>query len=389
MNAPTRINTLSNRLFTVSRRIFKADSQRRPHDLTVTPAFISLCAPFASSDADVRIIAVLYTHAVMADDRRHRSDFTVRGLLQLCFGPWMIAQRIDHVQTMIDRDLVQLEYRNRDEHDHVIGFTNAALLAEITLTDHALMLIKKREDELLALQDAAKRDTDTNADSNVDNDANNDAHATVGTTEAEPANEQANEQATDTVNESTTPAKEERPSKDIIDWGMMPDKADRDANDDDDDDDDDDDGFDNSPQGRAVKELFGQRPMFVPVTLPEAFTYIPDEAIKEQFDQIVAVCSSDVSEILRSYGVSQIASHYTPQRHERTAILLSGAPGTGKTAAAYALAHRLGRELFTTSVDQLNSPYIGMFEKNTRRLFNQFKAVSITKEQAHLGRRPR
>lgn len=58
------------------------------------------------------------------------------------------------------------------------------------------------------------------------------------------------------------------------------------------------------------------------------------------------------------------------QPHPGSAINLEGAPGTGKTLAAHALAHRLGRPLIPARASQLESKYHGEGPKNLAALFH-------------------
>lgn len=50
-------------------------------------------------------------------------------------------------------------------------------------------------------------------------------------------------------------------------------------------------------------------------------------------------------------------------------MLFSGPPGVGKTAAAEALAHRLGRPILVASYAEIESPWLGETEKNVVRVF--------------------
>ena len=54
----------------------------------------------------------------------------------------------------------------------------------------------------------------------------------------------------------------------------------------------------------------------------------------------------------------------------RTALNFHGAPGTGKTMAAHALADRLGRKILVASYAEIESKYHGDGPKNVKALFN-------------------
>jgi len=54
-----------------------------------------------------------------------------------------------------------------------------------------------------------------------------------------------------------------------------------------------------------------------------------------------------------------------------TTMLFSGSPGVGKTAAAEALAHELGKDILAVSYAEVQNAYIGQTEKNIVRIFHQ------------------
>lgn len=358
MNAPMKTRLLSSRLFAVASRIEAAAKNNHRPELAVTPSFLEACAPFADSADDARIIALLYARLMKPSSHRSNDMYDVRQLLTVCFGMHAVAQKIDHIQSMINRDLVQLKYRSGTEHDHVLNFTYAGLSAEVMLTDRALHLIQTTETDMLAAvsQPVGQSLHDEDGESRL---------FIVFDLDEESA-----KLVTGLDNETT--------EDDIVELAS----SDHNSSESSDYNDDDNDDFDDSPSGRAINEMMGKKPLFQSADLKAPFTYIPDESIREEYEEILRVCSTDVSAILREMGVSGVASHYTPERHDRVTILLSGAPGTGKTAAAYAMAQELKRELFITSADALGSPYISMSERNTRRMLTEFRALSITKKFA-------
>ena len=129
-------------------------------------------------------------------------------------------------------------------------------------------------------------------------------------------------------------------------------------------------------------DVDGESSVLTEEVVQDEMLYIPDTSIADTFDEIRAVCQQNVAAMLRRYGVANVAAHYTPVKHDRVTILLHGAPGTGKTAAAYALATMLKRRLFVTNVDSLKSPWHGMFERNTRRVFTEFRDIALKCEEA-------
>ena len=56
-------------------------------------------------------------------------------------------------------------------------------------------------------------------------------------------------------------------------------------------------------------------------------------------------------------------------------MLFSGAPGTGKTFAAGAIAKALGKNMLITDVSKVQSMWVGESEKNVRRIFTLFERV--------------
>lgn len=58
-------------------------------------------------------------------------------------------------------------------------------------------------------------------------------------------------------------------------------------------------------------------------------------------------------------------------------VLLHGAPGTGKTMAAQALANELGGELWEVQVNDIKGKWLGESEKNIQALFDEAKKKSI------------
>jgi len=62
-------------------------------------------------------------------------------------------------------------------------------------------------------------------------------------------------------------------------------------------------------------------------------------------------------------------------------VLFEGAPGTGKTELAFQLARLTGRTILSVNSTELRDPYIGVSEKNFKRLFDSYKkAMSIYEE---------
>ena len=58
--------------------------------------------------------------------------------------------------------------------------------------------------------------------------------------------------------------------------------------------------------------------------------------------------------------------------------LFYGGPGTGKTACAYELARRTGRDLFIVDVSKLRSKWVGESEKSVKAVFNIYRKLCKT-----------
>lgn len=65
-------------------------------------------------------------------------------------------------------------------------------------------------------------------------------------------------------------------------------------------------------------------------------------------------------------------------------VLLHGAPGTGKTAAAFNLAHAAGRPLLQVDMSQVRDKYVGESEKHVKAVFDQWREIRKDKGPAPL-----
>ena len=64
------------------------------------------------------------------------------------------------------------------------------------------------------------------------------------------------------------------------------------------------------------------------------------------------------------------------------AVLFSGGAGCGKTAGAYELARRSGRDIFAVDMSQLKSKWVGDSEKIVKGVFDNYKKLCSTRENA-------
>jgi hypothetical protein len=329
MSAATR-QTLTARLQSYAGRILKASDNNTLGTLSVPRQLIVDCAGIVADADQLRVLTILYYRLLRPESHRSVGGSSLK-ISTVCFGSDDIIRGTHVIMEMLLANKIAFSDANRMGSTPTIGFNNDFLAAEITLADNTLERIAELE-VTLAAQQPLQSDLVMGSD--------------MATSMAAAATADAGEAY-----------------------------ADEEANVEEDDDEYDED------KDPVVVELAGKRKL-MEEAFPTGMTYIPDEAIKRTFDQIVSICSSNVSDILREYGVASIASHYTKTRHDRVVILLSGTPGTGKTAAAYALADMLKRRLFVTSTEQLMSPYHGVFERQARRIFTEFKAISVEEANA-------
>ncbi|MBI5810162.1 MAG: ATP-binding protein [Deltaproteobacteria bacterium] len=88
---------------------------------------------------------------------------------------------------------------------------------------------------------------------------------------------------------------------------------------------------------------------------------------------------SGAAAILRKWGVKGVNLTQTElgkNRHQPLTMLFHGAPGTGKTLTANAVAFALKRELITFDCSKILSCWVGTSEKNTRRIFDRYRELS-------------
>lgn len=313
-------NSLTRHLFVVAKRVHDATTTPNRHALCVSNEVVAMCQPFATTGDQVIVIAYLYDMLTSSTHSVHGKDkVRVTVLLAECFGRDRITQKIHVLKELVDAKMIAIERTGRSDVD-TVAFTRDVLHGDVWISNLCLAAILDRENELFTEQRSA-------------------AFASTGS-DRERARMYVEESESADLTEDDV--EEEQYDDSVL--------------------------FDDIG---TAKELFRKE------AVPASMAYFPDEAIADQFEQILAVCSTDVSKILASYGLGRVASHYVPVRHPRTVILLSGAPGTGKTAAAYAMASLLQRDLYRTSADAVMSPYVGMSERNTRSLMREFKSVSI------------
>lgn len=86
-----------------------------------------------------------------------------------------------------------------------------------------------------------------------------------------------------------------------------------------------------------------------------------DEVIKSLESALVRI--SDYEFIYKNWGLEEV------DKNPRSAINLFGPPGTGKTAAAHAMADKLGKKIVVASYADIESKYHGEGPKNVQAIF--------------------
>ena len=112
----------------------------------------------------------------------------------------------------------------------------------------------------------------------------------------------------------------------------------------------------------------------------EGFTLFQAEEPQHTFDDIVLNSSTynAIQDVLALYGKRELLFDKwglgtTHKKQNRAGINLYGYPGTGKTMAAHAIAHQLGRKLLTVDYSQIESKYVGETAKNLVAMFQYAK----------------
>ena len=108
---------------------------------------------------------------------------------------------------------------------------------------------------------------------------------------------------------------------------------------------------------------------------PEEPKYSFDEIILPQSvkDKILDVANyaENSKKVFEEWGLQTV---YKQSR--RIGINLYGAPGTGKTMAAHAIAKHLGRKILAVNYADIESKYVGETPKNIRKAFEAAKATN-------------
>ena len=108
---------------------------------------------------------------------------------------------------------------------------------------------------------------------------------------------------------------------------------------------------------------------------PEEPKYTFDEIILPQSvkDKILDVANyaENSRKVFEDWGLQTVY-----KQSKRIGINLYGAPGTGKTMAAHAIANHLGRKILAVNYADIESKYVGETPKNIRKAFEAAKATN-------------
>ncbi|MDP8267227.1 MAG: ATP-binding protein [Candidatus Tenebribacter davisii] len=105
---------------------------------------------------------------------------------------------------------------------------------------------------------------------------------------------------------------------------------------------------------------------------------LPEE-MKKTINFSLNQYNSDVDNILSNWGLYDKGMELTKKNNKKVEpgmlMLFYGAPGTGKTFAAGAIAQALGKKLLITDISRIQSKWVGDSEKNVRRIFSLFERI--------------
>ncbi|MDQ0202851.1 ATP-binding protein [Pectinatus haikarae] len=121
--------------------------------------------------------------------------------------------------------------------------------------------------------------------------------------------------------------------------------------------------YDKQNSDRNAKRI-SPEPIFVPqepiYSLEDII--LPDNVKEQIFDIADYAKNSDL--VFKQWGLEKTHKH-----SKRVGINLYGAPGTGKTMAAHAIARYLGRKILVVNYADIESKYVGETPKNIKKVF--------------------
>lgn len=137
------------------------------------------------------------------------------------------------------------------------------------------------------------------------------------------------------------------------------------------------------PLGKRIAAPAEKLPSPHPVNTPtqaETFTLFQAEEPRYSFDDLILndVTYNAIQDVLALYEKRELLFEEwglgaTHKKQNRAGINLYGHPGTGKSMAAHAIAHQLGRKILTVDYSQIESKYVGETAKNLVMMFQYAK----------------
>ena len=100
-----------------------------------------------------------------------------------------------------------------------------------------------------------------------------------------------------------------------------------------------------------------------------------DGKVKEQMDRLV-----ELLDPIKFTGVQERLGEMGMRKG--FAVLFSGGAGCGKTAGAYELARRTGRDIYAVDMSELKSKWVGDSEKTVKRVFTTYRQMCRTCERS-------
>jgi SpoVK/Ycf46/Vps4 family AAA+-type ATPase len=95
--------------------------------------------------------------------------------------------------------------------------------------------------------------------------------------------------------------------------------------------------------------------------------------LKQTLSVAINQFSSKVENVLQKWGV--VARHPANNSSNQLLMLFHGAPGTGKTFAAEAIAGQLRKKIISTDISKISSRWVGQSEANIKELFNTYDYI--------------
>jgi len=122
---------------------------------------------------------------------------------------------------------------------------------------------------------------------------------------------------------------------------------------------------------RSLDSILKNEPMFELIEPAQTLEQVifADE-IKLPLLAVIQTHKSDIGRTLKRWGFeTQIT------KSEGIKILLAGAPGTGKTFCAGAIAKHLQKKMITTDISKVLDKYVGESEKRIRHIFDVYRQI--------------